>query len=194
MSHLVRRNVIISYFVWLMATRTAKLLPHLWNRPQDIIHVPAFILFGYYFAIMKLYALFTLHEVRFMLLTFYKFFCAQFSNAAFRLVGVLVLVSVTRQPPQPPLITRQLAQVHRQKRNWFLRRRRHDTQSPRLMNMNPSSCRPGMRGDRQRRSTFPVGCTTGILLENMSSGGGTLIIHFLIKRWDSSKHNESHLL
>jgi hypothetical protein len=26
--------------------------------------VPAFILFGYYFAIMKLYALFTLHEVR----------------------------------------------------------------------------------------------------------------------------------
>ena len=95
MSHLVRRNVIISYFVWLMATRTAKLLPHLWNRPQDIIHVPAFILFGYYFAIMKLYALFTLHEVRFMLLTFYKFFCAQFSNAAFRLVGVLVLVLAT---------------------------------------------------------------------------------------------------
>ena len=74
MSHLVRRNVIISYFVWLMATRTAKLLPHLWNRPQDIIHVPAFILFGYYFAIMKLYALFTLHEVRFMLLTFQVFF------------------------------------------------------------------------------------------------------------------------
>ena len=50
--------------VWLTATRTAKLLPHLWSRPQDIIHVPAFILFGYYFAVMKLYALFTLHEVR----------------------------------------------------------------------------------------------------------------------------------
>lgn len=60
---LLHRNVIISYFVWLMATRTAKLLPHLWHRPQDIIHVPAFILFGYYFAVMKLYALFTLHEV-----------------------------------------------------------------------------------------------------------------------------------
>jgi hypothetical protein len=38
-------------------------MPHLWQRPQDIIHVPAFILFGYYFAVMKLYALFTLHEV-----------------------------------------------------------------------------------------------------------------------------------
>jgi hypothetical protein len=47
-----------------MATRTAKLLPHLWWRPQDVIYVPAFILFGYYFAIMKVYALLTLHEVR----------------------------------------------------------------------------------------------------------------------------------
>jgi len=57
------RNVIASWLVWLVATRTAKLLPHLWRRPQDIIYVPAFILFGYYFAIMKIYALFTLHEV-----------------------------------------------------------------------------------------------------------------------------------
>ena len=57
------RNILLSYVVWLSATRTAKLLPHLWNRPQDIIYVPAFILFGYYFAVMKLYALLTLHEV-----------------------------------------------------------------------------------------------------------------------------------
>jgi hypothetical protein len=62
------RNILASYLVWLFATRTAKLLPHLWNRPQDIIYVPAFIIFGYYFAIMKIYALFTLHEVRFSLL------------------------------------------------------------------------------------------------------------------------------
>jgi len=60
--HLPWWNILISYTVWLMATRTAKLLPHLWNRPQDIIYVPAFILFGYYFSIMKLYALLTLHE------------------------------------------------------------------------------------------------------------------------------------
>lgn len=55
-------NILASWFVWLLATRTLKLMPHLWHRPQDIIHVPAFILFGYYFAIMKLYALCTLHE------------------------------------------------------------------------------------------------------------------------------------
>lgn len=60
------RNVVLCYLVWLLATRTAKLLPHLWTRPQDIIHVPAFILFGYYFAIMKLYAACTLHEVRYI--------------------------------------------------------------------------------------------------------------------------------
>jgi len=60
--HLPWWNVLASYFVWLVATRSAKLLPHLWHRPQDVIHIPAFILFGYYFSIMKLYALFTLHE------------------------------------------------------------------------------------------------------------------------------------
>ncbi|KAJ3983770.1 glycosyltransferase family 2 protein [Lentinula detonsa] len=60
--HLPWWNILASYLVWLLATRTAKLLPHLWYRPQDIVYVPAFIVFGYYFAIMKLYALCTLHE------------------------------------------------------------------------------------------------------------------------------------
>lgn len=60
--HLPWWNIIASYAVWLMATRTAKLLPHLWNRPEHIIYVPAFILFGYYFSIMKIYAALTLHE------------------------------------------------------------------------------------------------------------------------------------
>ncbi|KAF9358795.1 hypothetical protein BGX34_008770 [Mortierella sp. NVP85] len=61
--HLPLWDIIISYLVWLMMTRIIKLLPHLFKRPQDIIWVPAFLIFGYYFAIMKVYALFTLHEV-----------------------------------------------------------------------------------------------------------------------------------
>ncbi|KAI1318570.1 hypothetical protein EDD11_006260 [Mortierella claussenii] len=61
--HLPLWDIIISYVVWLMMTRIIKLLPHLFKRPQDIIWVPAFLVFGYYFAIMKVYALFTLHEV-----------------------------------------------------------------------------------------------------------------------------------
>ncbi|KAL0069994.1 hypothetical protein AAF712_002891 [Marasmius tenuissimus] len=60
--HLPWWNIILSYCVWLTITRTGKLLPHLIRRPQDIIYVPAFIVFGYYFAVMKLYALCTLHE------------------------------------------------------------------------------------------------------------------------------------
>ncbi|AAW45548.1 hypothetical protein CNBH2170 [Cryptococcus deneoformans B-3501A] len=60
--HLAAWDIVVSYLVWLMCTRTLKLLPHLWNNPKHIIYVPAFIAFGYYFAIMKLYALFTLHE------------------------------------------------------------------------------------------------------------------------------------
>jgi len=61
--HLPIWNVIVSYILWLLATRCMKLIPHFYRRPQDIIHVPAFVIFGYYFAIMKTYALFTLHEV-----------------------------------------------------------------------------------------------------------------------------------
>ncbi|KAF9947193.1 hypothetical protein BGZ72_010797 [Mortierella alpina] len=61
--HLPIWDIIISYIVWLMMTRIVKLLPHLFKRPQDLIWVPAFLVFGYYFAIMKIYALFTLHEV-----------------------------------------------------------------------------------------------------------------------------------
>ncbi|KAL7416986.1 glycosyltransferase family 2 protein [Mrakia frigida] len=60
--HLPAWNIIVSWFVWLTATRSAKLLPHLWYRPQDVIYIPAWILFGYYFAVMKIYALLTLHE------------------------------------------------------------------------------------------------------------------------------------
>lgn len=60
--HLPWWNVLLSWFVWLLATRTFKLLPHLWLYPGHIIYVPAFIIFGYYFAVMKIYAALTLHE------------------------------------------------------------------------------------------------------------------------------------
>ncbi|KAI8644336.1 nucleotide-diphospho-sugar transferase [Parasitella parasitica] len=56
-------NIAISYIIWLLLTRFVKLIPHFVKRPQDIWVLPAWLLFNYYFAIMKLYALFTLHEV-----------------------------------------------------------------------------------------------------------------------------------
>ena len=95
------RNILLSYFVWLGATRTFKLLPHLWRCPEHIIYVPAFIIFGYYFAIMKLYALCTLHEVSFLHLVTTIF---RLTFIIFRQVGVHVLVSVMLQPLPQPLI------------------------------------------------------------------------------------------
>lgn len=106
--HRRHRNIVISYMVWLTATRTAKLLPHLWYRPQDIIHVPAFIAFGYYFAVMKVYALLTLHEVRVQPCSSLFSRSLQASGSLShrtvplcRLVGELARVSVT--PLLPPL-------------------------------------------------------------------------------------------
>ena len=99
--------------VWLTATRTAKLLPHLWYRPQDIVHVPAFILFGYYFAVMKIYALCTLHEVRNLRLFKLELsLCA--NDEIYRPDGVLVLVLVTflqRLLPRISLIRRSLVRT-----------------------------------------------------------------------------------
>lgn len=63
-------------------------MPHLWNRPEDIIYVPAFIAFGYYFAIMKLYALLTLHEVSYVSFGEKR----EMNLCPNRLVGVRVLV------------------------------------------------------------------------------------------------------
>ncbi|KAK9899013.1 glycosyltransferase family 2 protein [Cystobasidium minutum MCA 4210] len=56
-------NVLLSWVGWLLLTRGLKLAPHFYHRPQDIIYIPAWLLFGYYFAVMKIYSLLTLHEV-----------------------------------------------------------------------------------------------------------------------------------
>ncbi|KAJ1537347.1 hypothetical protein HK096_009451 [Nowakowskiella sp. JEL0078] len=53
--------VLTSYFIWLFVTRLLKYMPHFVKRPQDIIMLPVWIIFNIYFALMKLYCLFTLH-------------------------------------------------------------------------------------------------------------------------------------
>ncbi|KAI8062410.1 glycosyltransferase like family 2-domain-containing protein [Gongronella butleri] len=54
-------NIAVSYICWLLVTRALKLIPHFLRRPQDIWVIPFWLIFNYYFAIMKIYALFTLH-------------------------------------------------------------------------------------------------------------------------------------
>ncbi|CDS06248.1 hypothetical protein LRAMOSA08776 [Lichtheimia ramosa] len=59
--HLPQWNIVASYLVWLILTRLVKLSPHLIRWPQHIIALPAFLVFNFYFAFMKIYALFTLN-------------------------------------------------------------------------------------------------------------------------------------
>ncbi|KAI8907422.1 glycosyltransferase like family 2-domain-containing protein, partial [Powellomyces hirtus] len=51
----------VSYLVWLIVTRLIKYMPHFVRRPQDVLAVPIWLVFNIYFAIMKIYCLFTLH-------------------------------------------------------------------------------------------------------------------------------------
>ncbi len=48
-------------FTWWIVSRTIKMYPHLKRRPQDIFILPAFILYSFFTAIVKLYAFFTLN-------------------------------------------------------------------------------------------------------------------------------------
>ncbi|TPX49669.1 hypothetical protein SeLEV6574_g01309 [Synchytrium endobioticum] len=54
--------ILVSYTVWLLLTRLLKYIPHFVSRPQDILYLPAWLIFNYYFAISKIYCLFTLHN------------------------------------------------------------------------------------------------------------------------------------
>ncbi|KND03817.1 glycosyltransferase family 2 protein [Spizellomyces punctatus DAOM BR117] len=53
--------VLTSYLVWLFVTRLIKYMPHFVRRPQDVFAIPIWLIFNIYFAIMKIYCLFTLH-------------------------------------------------------------------------------------------------------------------------------------
>ncbi len=48
-------------FIWWFISRTVKMYPHLKRRPQDILILPAFIIYSFLTAILKIYATFTLN-------------------------------------------------------------------------------------------------------------------------------------
>lgn len=45
---------------WWLVSRSVKTYPHLRKNPQDIIYLPAYIAFGYFLAVIKIYTLFTI--------------------------------------------------------------------------------------------------------------------------------------
>lgn len=50
------------YLFWLIVSRTMKLMPHLRRKPGHIVYLLHYIIFSYIAAIVKIYALCTLHR------------------------------------------------------------------------------------------------------------------------------------
>jgi hypothetical protein len=51
----------LMFLAYIIVTRALKYTPHLLWRPQDVLAIPSMILFQYYFGMMKIYCLCTLH-------------------------------------------------------------------------------------------------------------------------------------
>ncbi|MCB9432828.1 MAG: glycosyltransferase [Ardenticatenaceae bacterium] len=55
-------DLMLILLVWWMFSRGLKIWPHLRRRPNDIIILPAYILYSYYFALAKIFAFFTMNQ------------------------------------------------------------------------------------------------------------------------------------
>ncbi|MCJ1466884.1 hypothetical protein MMC07_005506 [Pseudocyphellaria aurata] len=58
-----RQNVAWTYLgylgIWIFLSKLVKPFPHFWRRPQDLIYLPGYVLFGYFHTFLKLYAMCT---------------------------------------------------------------------------------------------------------------------------------------
>ncbi len=55
-------QLFLAYIAWLLVSRTIKLYYYLWEYPSHIIIVPIFVLFQFFQAIIRIYALITVYE------------------------------------------------------------------------------------------------------------------------------------
>jgi cellulose synthase/poly-beta-1,6-N-acetylglucosamine synthase-like glycosyltransferase len=52
----------ILFLVWLIFTKIVRLIPHFYRYPQDMLHIPSLIAFGYFHSLLNIYALCTLTQ------------------------------------------------------------------------------------------------------------------------------------
>jgi cellulose synthase/poly-beta-1,6-N-acetylglucosamine synthase-like glycosyltransferase len=52
----------ILFLVWVLFTKIVRLIPHFWRYPQDMVHIPLLIAFGYFHSLLNIYALCTLTQ------------------------------------------------------------------------------------------------------------------------------------
>lgn len=62
-THLPKSDMMLVYFLWFLLIRFIKYLPHLIKNPKDLPALPLFVCFQYVFIFMKIYCLFTLHDM-----------------------------------------------------------------------------------------------------------------------------------
>ena len=53
---------LVGFTVWLLFSRTIRLCYHLYEKPHHIVYIPLFILFQYYQAATRIYAMFTVYN------------------------------------------------------------------------------------------------------------------------------------
>eukprot|EP00977_Amphora_coffeiformis_P007203 scaffold1565_cov221-Amphora_coffeaeformis.AAC.10 len=53
--------VVLPVLSWLLFSRTLRMIPHIIRKPSHIVYIPAMILFQYFFVMIKVYAVCTLH-------------------------------------------------------------------------------------------------------------------------------------
>lgn len=56
-----RSSVLTVFIIWVLFTKIVKLIPHILRHPEDVIFLPASVLFSYLHGFINIYALFTLH-------------------------------------------------------------------------------------------------------------------------------------
>jgi hyaluronan synthase len=52
--------------LWWQISRSAKLLPHLYRRPSSFFFIPAYLVFSWVMAIIKIHALLTIRKQRWL--------------------------------------------------------------------------------------------------------------------------------
>ena len=57
------QTAFLTFFLWLLFTKTVKLLPYFYRYPSDIKFLPISILFGYLHGFIKAYSLLTVSKV-----------------------------------------------------------------------------------------------------------------------------------
>jgi hypothetical protein len=58
--------VALIYLSWWLVSRLVKMIPHLVRRPRDIVILPAFVAMNFGMAFLKIHALITIHEHRWL--------------------------------------------------------------------------------------------------------------------------------